>query len=238
MTEQDRTGHDEVGPGTEPEPVGVDRRGFIRALAGEGVSTAGRLAGLSGAMAEAVVAGARAAGESFGVLGAPAPSAPPASTAPPRRVSGPPAPGTPDPSAPPLRLADEDRAAIESLSLGLLATNQPGAAPAVGIARFTWDGSAFRIAGRSATARISNLQRDPFAALTLIDPGTGDALLLAGRARLLHGEAGREGAMEVMVATGAELADGWDRADARGDPIVIILEPQRCLRRRASDERP
>jgi hypothetical protein len=188
---------------------------------------------MSGALAGAMIAGAKAANESFTALGgaatpAPAPTARPALPLP---AASAPAPTTPfTPSA-------ADLAVFEALSAGILATSQTGAAPPTGIVRFAWDGSAFRIPGRDATARIASLQRDPFASLTLIDPATGEALLISGRVRLVHGTDGRDGAAEVLAACGVELPDGWDRPDARGLPILVVLTPQRCFRRSPADER-
>jgi hypothetical protein len=234
---QDRPSDDQpatardTGPQADTGPS-VDRRDFMKAITGESITTIGKLAGLSGTVAGAVMAGARAASDGFAALGA-APESPVPSL-PPRPVPAAPAPAP----AAALKLSDADRATVAALSIGLLATNQPGAAPAMGIVRFSWDGTAFRIPGRSATARTANLQRDPFAALTLVDPATGDALLLAGRARIRYGAEGRDGVAETLRALGSEPEDGWDRADTRGDPVLIVLEPQRCFRRRAADERP
>jgi hypothetical protein len=252
MSQQDRA---DDGPGAEvtegpagpgatdpaaPAPATVDRRGFVRALAGESVTTAGRLAGLSGAMSGAVIAGVRAAGESFAALGgrpaggttAPVPVPVRRPTFVPPRLPGDGAP------LPPLRLADADRSVLEAVSVGLLATNQPGAAPAMGAVRFAWDGVAFHIPGRSDTARTANLQRDPHASLTVIDPETGDALLIAGRARVVYGAEGRAGAAEALAACGIELPETWQAPDTRGDPVLVVLEPARVLRRRVADERP
>jgi hypothetical protein len=235
------TSADAAEPATAPAssaPAAVDRRSFVRAIAGESVTTAGRIAGISGALAGSVITAARAASEGFAALGAPSapPSTAPTAVAP--KVSLP-VPAAPAPvAAVPLPLTDADRGLLERLQLGLLATNQPGAAPAVGIVRFVFDGAVFRIPGRSATARTANLQRDPFAALTVIDPETGDALLLAGRSRILYGGDGRDAAAEVLAACGVTLPDGWAAADSRGDPVLMVLTPQRLFRRRAADERP
>ncbi len=226
-------GTPQEGAGSRPA---VDRRNFMRAITADGIVTAGRLAGMSGALAGAMIAGAKAANESFAALGG-LPAAAPAPTAAPMTPL--PAPATPAPApAGPFTAAPADLAVFEALSAGILATSQTGAAPPTGIVRFAWDGAAFRIPGRDATARIASLQRDPFASLTLIDPSTGDALLIAGRVRLIHGTEGRDGAEEVLAACGIDLPDGWDRPDARGLPILVVLEPQRCFRRSPADERP
>lgn len=221
------------GAGSRPA---VDRRNFMRAITADGIVTAGRLAGMSGALAGAMIAGAKAANESFAALGDLAAAAPAPAAAP---MTALPAPATPAPApAGPFAAAPADLAVFEALSAGILGTSQTGAAPPTGIVRFAWDGAAFRIPGRDATARIASLQRDPFASLTLIDPSTGDALLIAGRVRLIHGTEGRDGAEEVLAACGVALPDGWDRPDARGLPILVVLEPQRCFRRSPADERP
>lgn len=231
-------------PATPPAPV--DRRGFVRAIASDGVTAAGMLAGISGSLVGSLTAAAKAAGETLGTLGVPssaakAPGGSPASPAVPRPSALPPLPapasGPAAPATPPV-LSDTDRAVLDALTLGLLATNQAGGAPAVGIVRFRFDGAVFRIPGRSATARTGNLQRDPFAALTLIDPATGDALLAAGRTRILYGTDGHDGAADVLAACDVPLPDGWDASDSRGEPVLIVLELQRLFRRRAADERP
>lgn len=221
----------DAAPGDGPA---VDRRNFMRVITADGIVTAGRLAGMSGAIAGAMIAGAKAANESFAALGgevavAPTPTARPALPLP--------APAAPAPNAP-FTPAPADLAVFESLSAGILATSQPGGPPPTGIVRFAWDGTAFRIPGRDATARTASLQRDPFASLTLIDPATGEALLVAGRTRIVHGTDGRDAAAEVLTACGVDLPDGWDRTDARGAPILVVLEPQRCFRRAPADERP
>ena len=218
-----------------PGPTAVGRRSFVRSMAGESVTTAGRLAGISGMVTGSVFAAVRAAGDGFGALGGPkvAAGAPAPAFKP---IPAPrPLPAAAGPITPP-RISDADRATIEMLSVGLLATNQPGAAPAVGVVRFRFDGEAFRIPGRSATARTSNLQRDPFASLALVDPDTGDAILIAGRARIVYGSDGRDGAAAVLDACGITLAEGWDAADSRGEPVLVVLEPQRLFRR-GPDER-
>jgi hypothetical protein len=224
---------DGSGPATEGAPT-VDRRNFMRVITADGIVTAGRLAGMSGALAGAMIAGARAANESFAALGgATAPSAPTARPTTPLSV-----PATPPPApTAPFTPAPADLAVFERLSAGILATSQSGGPPPTGIVRFAWDGTAFRIPGRDATARTASLQRDPFASLTLIDPATGEALLVAGRTRIVHGTEGRDAAAEVLAACGVDLPDGWDRPDARGAPILVVLEPQRCFRRSPADER-
>jgi len=220
----------------------VDRRRFVKSIAGESVTTAGRLAGISGMLMGSVVSAAKAAGDTFTALGGsttPTAAAAPAASV--MQLSVLPAPAAPAPAptpATPLRLSEADLATLTSLRVGLLATNQPGAAPAVGVVRFVFDGTTFRIPGRSATARTGNLQRDPFASLTLIDPENGDALLLAGRARIVYGTDGRDGSAAVLAACDVPLTDGWEAPDSRGEPILVVLEPQRLFRRRAGDERP
>jgi hypothetical protein len=134
-------------------------------------------------------------------------------------------------------IIDVDRLVLEAQSLGLLATNQVNAAPSVGVVRYVFDGVAIRIPGRSATARTANLQRDPHASLTVIDPATGEALLVAGRAAIVYGASGRDGVAEVLAACGLEAADGWDAPDSRGDPVLVVLEVLRVIRR-GPDERP
>ena len=224
---------------TAASPAAVDRRGFVRSIASDGVTAAGMLAGLSGSLLGSMTAAAKAAGTSLGTLGAPSPMAVPVPAAPRPDLAPLPVPAVaaPVPVTPPA-LTDADRAVLETLTLGLLSTNQAGGPPAVGIVRFRFDGAAFRIPGRSATARTGNLQRDPFAALTLIDPATGHALLAAGRARILYGTDGRDAAAEVLAASEVPLPDGWDAADSRGEPVLIVLELQRLFRRKAADERP
>jgi hypothetical protein len=215
--------------------AGVGRRSFVRALAGDGVTTAGKLAGMSGMLAGSMMAAVRAAGDEFAALGGSPAPAPPAVR--PKRPTLPPAP-TPAGPAVPLRLAEADQAVLESVTIGLLATNQPNAAPAMGVVRCWWDGATFRIPGRSDTARTANLQRDPFASLTIIDPLTGDALLIAGRTRLSYGPDGRDGVAVVLEALGMPRDEGWDAPDGRGAPILVVLEPLRLIRRSATDERP
>ena len=222
---------DETAPSARGQ--GVDRRQFVRAMAGETVNSAGRLAGMSGMVAGALTAAARAAGDGFAALG----GAPQGAAAPAARVRHP----TPSRAVPPPMsaspIADADRLVLEDQSLGLLATNQTNTAPSMGVVRYTFDGRAFRIPGRSATARTSNLQRDPHASLTVIDPATGEALLAAGRAAIVYGEAGRDGVAEVMAACGVEVSEGWEAPDNRGDPVLVVLEVQRVIRR-GPDERP
>jgi len=262
MTEERPTDSAGTGPGRDPErgpagtdpagatpaagpsggdaavdaPAGVGRRSFVRAIAGESVTTVGKLAGISGMLMGSVVTAARAANDSFTALGGPGATAPPRPTVPATPLPVPAAPAAVAVTS--LRLSEVDRTVLGSLQLGLLATNQPGAAPAVGVVRFLFDGEAFRFPGRSATARTANLQRDPFASLTLIDPDTGDALLLAGRTRIVYGAEGRQGAAEVLTACDVPLPEGWQTADARGDPVLVVLTPQRLFRRRVADERP
>ncbi|MFN8621483.1 MAG: pyridoxamine 5'-phosphate oxidase family protein [Chloroflexota bacterium] len=235
---------DPAGPTDQAAAAGgspvVDRRNFVRAITSDGVVAAGRLAGLTGMLTGSMVAAAKAAGDSFATLGgletaAPSPAAAPAARP---RPAVPPRPVGAPPFTPPPALGDVDRAVLESATLGLLATNQPGGPPAVGLARFRFVDGAFLVPGRSATARTTNLQRAPYASMTVIDPGNGDALLAAGTARLVYGEEGREAAAAVLDACGVQLAEGWERTDSRGEPILVVLELTRLFRRRPADERP
>jgi hypothetical protein len=233
---------DPAPTGTPDPPAGsrtadaVDRRGFVRAIAGDSITTAGMLAGLTGALTGSLMAAAKAGGAGLAALGAPA--SPDATTTVTRSPSIP-APAAPTPvPAGLLTLTDADRQVLESLTVGLLSTNQAGGPPAVGIVRFRWDGSAFRIPGRSATARTTNLQGHPYAALTLIDPTTGNALLAAGGTHIIYGAEGRDEAATVLTACEVPLPDDWDRADHRGEPVLIVLQPQRLFRRSPADERP
>jgi hypothetical protein len=231
---------DETGGGG-PTAGALDRRSFVRAIAGDGVVTAGRVAGLSGLLTGSVLAAAKAATEGFRALGGPAiaaPTDPPAPAAPRPRPTVPPRPVPAATSTLPPPLADADRAVLEAATIGRLATNQPGGPPAVGLARFRFLDGAFLVPGRSATARTTNLQRDPHASITVIDPDTGDALLAAGTARLVHGAEGQEAAAAVLGACAIELTDDWARPDSRGEPILVVVELTRLFRRRPAHERP
>ena len=75
-TEPDGVPTQEPAPDTPAGPAPVGRRSFMRAITGDSITTAGKLAGMSGMVAGSLIAAAKAAGDSFSALGVATPAAP------------------------------------------------------------------------------------------------------------------------------------------------------------------
>jgi hypothetical protein len=199
---------DERSP--DADAPGVGRRRFVRQLAGDAVGTAGRLAGMSHVVHDSMVAAGRAFTEGMESIGEA-----PRGTRPAGPASHPAAP------ARPVEITPEIRRVLERARTGVMAVNQPDDAPQMSVSIVRFDGESFRIPGRAMTARVANLQRDPRATLAITDEG--ESVVITGRVELVYGEEAKAGLGAADAAASV----------APGDvPVLIVLRPERIVRRR------
>jgi hypothetical protein len=218
----------------------VGRRSFVRALAGDAVGAAGRIAAISGAMHGSMLAAGRALTEGIEELGPegvtaarPGPSTPSAAAAPAAGSGGfGPTPHPPTEPKPALVLEADVREALVRARTAVMAANEPGCAPQLSVSPVAFDGEVFQLPGRSMTARIANLQRDARATLAVLDGDSGDWYVITGVVELLHGDAARD-ACDVLLASGATAHLPGAPAASGNLPVLIVLRPERVLRRPA-----
>ena len=109
----------------------------------------------------------------------------------------------------------------------MLATTGPAGSPHAAPVWYLWDGAEIRISTTRTTQKVRDIERDPRVAFCVDDQVAGEYLTLYGEAVIVAGEQVTELTWPLLLAYmhPAEAAARWERINADGSRVVIVLGP-------------
>lgn len=116
---------------------------------------------------------------------------------------------------------------------GVLTTVGPDGWPHSGPVWYLWDGAEIRISTTRATWKVRDIEGDPRVAFCVDDQVCGEYVTLYGRARIVADERVTELTRPLLLAYlhADEATARWDRINADGSRVVILLRPARVTGR-------
>jgi hypothetical protein len=92
---------------------------------------------------------------------------------------------------------------------------------------YLWDGTEIRISTPRTTQKVRDIERDPRVAFVVDDQVAGEYLTLYGEAVIVSGDRVAELTWPLLLAYlhPAEATARWERINADGSRVVIILRP-------------
>ena len=109
----------------------------------------------------------------------------------------------------------------------MLATTGPAGAPHAAPVWYLWNGDEIRISTPRTTQKVRDIERNPRVAFCVDDQVAGEYLTLYGEAAIVTGERVAELTWPLLLAYmhPAEAAARWERINADGSRVVIVLRP-------------
>jgi PPOX class probable F420-dependent enzyme len=126
-----------------------------------------------------------------------------------------------------VELSEQHHALLARSRNGVLATTGPAGSPHAAPVWYLWDGAEIRISTTRTTQKVRDIERDPRVAFCVDDQVAGEYLTLYGEAVIVAGERVTELTWPLLLAYmhPAEAAARWERIDADGSRVVIVLRP-------------
>jgi PPOX class probable F420-dependent enzyme len=126
-----------------------------------------------------------------------------------------------------IELSVQQHALLARSRNGVLATTGPAGAPHAAPVWYLWNGDEIRISTPRSTQKVRDIERDPRVAFCVDDQVAGEYLTLYGEAAIVTGERVAEltGPLLLAYMHPAEAAARWERINADGSRVVIILRP-------------
>ncbi len=109
----------------------------------------------------------------------------------------------------------------------MLATAGPAGSPHAAPVWYLWDGAEIRISTPRTTQKVRDIERDPRVAFCVDDQVAGEYLTLYGEAVIVADERVAELTWPLLLAYmhPAEATARWERINADGSRVVIVLRP-------------
>jgi PPOX class probable F420-dependent enzyme len=130
-------------------------------------------------------------------------------------------------------LSQQQHALLNRSRNGVLATVGPDGSPHAGPVWYLWDGAEIRISTPRTTRKVKDIERDPRVAFCVDDQVAGEYLTLYGRATIVADEHVTELTRPLLLKYHHpdEAAARWNRINADGLRVVILLRPARMASR-------
>jgi PPOX class probable F420-dependent enzyme len=132
-----------------------------------------------------------------------------------------------------IQISEQQHALLRRSRNGVLATTGPGGSPHAGPVWFLWDGTEIRISTPRTTQKVSDIERDPRVAFCVDDQVAGEYVTLYGDAVIVADDRVAELTWPLLLAYHhpEEATARWNRINADGSRVVIILRPARVTGR-------
>jgi PPOX class probable F420-dependent enzyme len=132
-----------------------------------------------------------------------------------------------------VEITDQQHALLRRSRNGVLVTTGPGGWPHAGPVWYLWDGTEVRISTPGTTQKIRDIEHDPRVAFCVDDQVAGEYVTLYGEAAVVADERVTELTWPLLLAYlhPQEAATRWDRINADGSRVVIVLRPARIAGR-------
>jgi PPOX class probable F420-dependent enzyme len=126
-----------------------------------------------------------------------------------------------------MELSVQQHALLARSRNGVLATTGPAGAPHAAPVWYLWTGAEIRISTPRTTQKVRDIEHDPRVAFCVDDQVAGEYLTLYGEAAIVTGERVAELTWPLLLAYlhPAEAAARWERINADGSRVVIVLRP-------------
>jgi len=126
-----------------------------------------------------------------------------------------------------IELSEQQHALLGRNRNGVLATAGPAGSPHAAPVWYLWDGAEIRISTPRTTQKVRDIERDPRVAFCVDDQVAGEYLTLYGEAVIVADERVAELTWPLLLAYmhPAEATARWERINADGSRVVIVLRP-------------
>ena len=130
-------------------------------------------------------------------------------------------------------VSEQQHALLKRSRNAVLVTVGPDGSPHAGPVWYFWDGAEVRISTPRTTKKVRDIELDPRVALCVDDQVAGEYLTLYGRAAIVADERVTELTWPLLLAYlhPDEAAARWDRINAGGSRVVILMRPARVTGR-------
>jgi PPOX class probable F420-dependent enzyme len=128
-----------------------------------------------------------------------------------------------------IELSAQQEALLRRSRNGVLATVGPDGSPHAAPVWYLWDGDEILISTPGTTQKIRDIERNPRVALCVDDQVAAEYLTLYGQASIVTGERVTELTWPLLLSylPSDEAKVRWDRINADGSRVVILLRPDR-----------
>ncbi|HEY2262022.1 MAG TPA: TIGR03618 family F420-dependent PPOX class oxidoreductase [Streptosporangiaceae bacterium] len=132
-----------------------------------------------------------------------------------------------------MEITDQQHDLLKRSRNGVLVTTGPGGSPHAGPVWYLWDGAEIRISTTRTTQKVADIERDPRVAFCVDDQVAGEYVTLYGDAVIVADERVTDLTWPLLLAylPPDEAAVRWDRINAGGSRVVIIVRPARVAGR-------
>ena len=115
----------------------------------------------------------------------------------------------------------------------MLVTVGPDGSPHAGPVWYLWDGAEIRISTPRTTQKVRDIELDPRVAFCVDDQVAGEYLTLYGHAAIVADKRVTELTRPLLLAYlhPDEAAARWNRINADGSRVIILLRPARVVSR-------
>jgi PPOX class probable F420-dependent enzyme len=129
----------------------------------------------------------------------------------------------------PIELSAQQETLLRRSRNGVLATVGPDGSPHAAPVWYLWDGDEILISTPGTTQKIRDIERNPRVALCVDDQVAAEYLTLYGQASIVTGERVTELTWPLLLSylPPDEARVRWDRINADGSRVVILLRPDR-----------
>jgi PPOX class probable F420-dependent enzyme len=137
-----------------------------------------------------------------------------------------------------IEMTSQQHALLRRMRNGVLTTLGPDGAPHAGPVWYLWDGAEIRISTPRSTWKVRDITGDPRVALCVDDQVADEYLTLYGNAVIVTGDQAAELTWPLLLAYlhPDEATARWNRINADGSRVVILLAPDRIVGRSKAGE--
>ena len=130
-------------------------------------------------------------------------------------------------------ISEQQHALLGRSRNGVLVTVGPDGSPHAGPVWYLWDGAEIRISTPHTTQKVRDIELDPRVAFCVDDQVAGEYLTLYGHAAIVADKRVTELTRPLLLAymPPDEATARWNRINADGSRVVILLRPARVAGR-------
>jgi PPOX class probable F420-dependent enzyme len=130
-------------------------------------------------------------------------------------------------------LSSDQEDLLRRMRNGTLATAGANGGPHLGPVWYLWDGTSVRISTPAWTIKVADVEADNRVAFCVDDQVSGEYLTIYGTATVVRGDRVSELTMPLLLKYHHpdEAAARWERINADGSRVVMVITPARTAGR-------